>query len=348
MTAVRPEGETAPGADDWSVYEAAAPSSGWPAQPPQPFDDRTVQLRAVRDVPPVAPAAAVPPTPVTPVLPSVVPSVPSQAPGGAPGGRAELRRAAAGLAAPGTGRRRAVGRSAASTPRPRERRGVIAARMVGELFITLGTVMLLFVAYQLWWTNVQADASADAAGAKLEQQWNSAPAPTGPASPGAPAAGAFEPGKGFALLHIPALGLKYPVAEGTQKQQVLDKGLVGHYTGTAMPSDKAGNFAVAAHRTTHGQPFRKIGQLKPGDRIVVETATTYYTYEVAGGIPETPPTNVTVIQPVPKGSPFTQAGRYITLTTCTPEFSARGRLIVFGKMVEERPRSQGKPAALTG
>ncbi|WP_405012296.1 class E sortase [Kitasatospora sp. NBC_01539] len=225
---------------------------------------------------------------------------------------------------------------------------MVAARMVGELFITLGTVMLLFVAYQLWWTNVQADASADAAGAKLEQQWNSAPAPTGPASPGAPAAGAFEPGRGFALIHIPALGLKYPVAEGTQKQQVLDKGLVGHYTGTAMPSDRTGNFAVAAHRTTHGQPFRKIGQLKPGDRIVVETATAYYTYEVAGGIPETPPTNVTVIQPVPKGSPFTQAGRYITLTTCTPEFSARGRLIVFGKMVEERPRSQGKPAALTG
>ena len=138
------------------------------------------------------------------------------------------------------------------------------------------------------------------------------------------------------------------MAEGTQKQKVLDKGLVGHYTGTAMPADRTGNFAVAAHRTTHGQPFRKIGQLKPGDTIVVETATAFYTYEVAGGIPETPPTDVSVIRPVPKGSPFTRAGRYITLTTCTPEFSARGRLIVFGRMVDERPRSQGKPAALTG
>ncbi|WP_457033966.1 class E sortase, partial [Kitasatospora sp. P5_F3] len=234
---------------------------------------------------------------------------------------------------------------------PKERRRVVAARVVGELFITLGLVMLLFVSYQLWWTNVQADAAADGTRSRLEEQWNQAvQAPAATPAPGAstPPPAAFEPGKGFAILHIPKLGLKYPIAEGTLKQQVLDKGLVGHYTGTAMPADKAGNFAIAAHRTTHGQPFRQIGQLVPGDQIVVETATSYFTYQVAGGIPETPPSNVTVIQPVPKGSPFKEAGRYITLTTCTPEFSARGRLIVFGKMVEERPRSQGQPAVLNG
>jgi sortase A len=207
--------------------------------------------------------------------------------------------------------------------------------------------MLLFVAYQLWWTNVQADASADGTRNQLEQQW-SKPQPAPAAGSTAKPAGAFEPGKGFAIIHIPKLGLTYPIAEGTGKQQVLDKGLVGHYVGTAMPSDQTGNFALAAHRTTHGQPFRKIGQLVPGDKIVVETATSFYTYEVAGGIPETPPSNVTVLQSVPKGSPFSQPGRYITMTTCTPEFSARGRLIVFGKMVDERPRSQGQPPALTG
>ncbi|MEV6211102.1 class E sortase [Kitasatospora sp. NPDC051914] len=317
-----------------AAADTAAPEAGQSAaqgagQGAWPLDDRTMQLRTVPE-----PAAPLP--------------GPGTAPVAEPQGRAERRRAAAGLGAPGTGRRRASGRQAAPKVRPREKKRVVVARAVGELFITLGLVMLLFVAYQLWWTNVQADASASAAGDRLEQQWNSAPQPTAPVTPGAPPAGQFEPGRGFALLYIPKLGLKYPIAEGTQKQQVLDKGLVGHYTGTAMPGDKAGNFAVAAHRTTHGQPFRKIGQLAPGDKIVVETSTAFYTYEVAGGIPETPPTNVSVIQPVPKGSPFTQPGRYITLTTCTPEFSARGRLIVFGKMLEERPRSQGKPAALTG
>ncbi|MER5639582.1 class E sortase [Kitasatospora sp. NPDC002227] len=246
----------------------------------------------------------------------------------------------------GSGRRRAAGRPRGPRVRRPEAKRVVAARLAGELLITLGAVMLLFVAYQLWWTNVQADASADGTRAKLEQQW-AAQRPGTPA-PGAPtgkAAGAFAPGQGFAVLHIPKLGLTYPVAEGTGKQQVLDKGLVGHYTGTAMPGDQ-GNFAVAAHRTTHGQPFRQLGRLVPGDKVVVETATTYYTYEVAGGIPETPPSNVSVILPVPKGSPFGGPGRYLTMTTCTPEFSARGRLIVFGKMVEERPRSQGQPPAL--
>ncbi|MGW1082471.1 class E sortase [Kitasatospora sp. NPDC002522] len=294
--------------DDWGVYE------------PAPVE-QTLQLRL--PVPPVQPVAD--------------------------GGRAGRRRAQGPVGLrPGTGRRRASGKAGgARPPRPKERRRVVLARLMGELFITLGVVMLLFVSYQLWWTNVQADAAADAAGHRLEQQWAQPPAAPQGGQSAAPQT-AFEPGQGFAIIHIPKLDLKYPIAEGTNKEKVLDHGLVGHYTGTAMPSDKTGNFAVAAHRTTHGQPFRKIGQLVPGDKVVVETATAYYTYEVAGGIPETPPTNVTVLQAVPKGSPFTAPGRYLTMTTCTPEFSARGRLIVFGKMVEERPRSQGQPEALTG
>ncbi|MFF2627256.1 class E sortase [Kitasatospora griseola] len=314
MTAVRPERgvpEEMDEPDGWGVYE--------------PAPERTLQLR----------------------LPDTEPD-PAAISG--PDDRAGQRRAQGpgGLRA-GSGRRRASGKAAGPRPpRPKERKRVVLARVVGELFITLGVVMLLFVSYQLWWTNVVADNAADAAGKKLEQQWGQLPAapPTGGEAP--PPVTKFEPGQGFAIIHIPKLDLNYPIAEGTNKQQVLDKGLVGHYAGTAMPSDQAGNFAVAAHRTTHGQPFREIGKLAPGDKIVVETATSYYTYEVAGGIPETPPSNVTVIQPVPKGSPFTGPGRYLTMTTCTPEFSARGRLIVFGKMVDERPRSQGQPEALTG
>ncbi|GLW68635.1 hypothetical protein Kpho02_09340 [Kitasatospora phosalacinea] len=312
MTAVRPEGgvpEELGEPEEWGVYEAPA--------------EQTLKLR-LSDT---AGAGA----------------APGSVPGARPaGGRADRRRGA------GTGRRRATGkRTGPRPPRPKERKRVVLARLLGELFITLGAVMLLFVSYQLWWTNVMADRDAGAASDKLEQQWAQQPvAPSGGATPAPP--GTFEPGQGFAIIHIPKLGLDYPVAEGTDKQKVLDHGLVGHYTGTAMPSDPDGNFAVAAHRTTHGQPFRKIGQLVPGDKVVVETATSYYTYEVAGGIPETPPSNVTVLQKVPKGSPFTAPGRYLTMTTCTPEFSARGRLIVFGKMVEERPRSQGQPEALTG
>ncbi|MCX5227324.1 class E sortase [Streptomyces sp. NBC_00233] len=225
--------------------------------------------------------------------------------------------------------------------------GVIASRAVGELFITFGVVMLLFVTYQLWWTNVLAGQETDRAKEQIEDTWAKGDADKDDSKPGA-----FEPGEGFAIMYIPKLDVVVPVAEGINKAKVLDKGMVGHYAEgklkTAMPSDKQGNFAVAGHRNTHGEPFRYINRLQPGDPIVVETQNAYYTYEMASILPQTSPSNVSVIEPVPKGSGFTKPGRFITLTTCTPEFTSTYRMIVWGKLVEERPRSEGKPKALVG
>ncbi|WP_189983729.1 class E sortase, partial [Streptomyces termitum] len=224
--------------------------------------------------------------------------------------------------------------------------GVIASRAVGEVFITLGVVMLLFVAYQLWWTNVLAGQETDQAKARIEDTWAKNKNHTGDTT----TPGTFAPGEGFAIMHIPKLDVVVPVAEGISKPKVLDKGMVGHYAEgtlkTAMPADKQGNFAVAGHRNTHGEPFRYINRLTPGDPIVVETQDTYYTYAMASILPQTSPSNVSVIDPVPKGSGFTTPGRYITLTTCTPEFTSTYRMIVWGKLVDERPRSKGKPPAL--
>jgi sortase A len=268
-------------------------------------------------------------------------------------GRAERRRAAK-----GRGRRRAAAPSAppgAGEPgkplsRVEARRAaraakdspaVIASRAIGELFITFGVLMLLFVTYQLWWTNVLAGQQADKAANKIQDDWAKGRKPD-----------AFEPGQGFAIMYIPKLDVVVPIAEGIDKQSVLDRGMVGHYgegkLKTAMPEDKQGNFAVAGHRNTHGEPFRYINRLERGDPIVVETQDTYYTYEMANILPQTPPSNVSVISPVPEQSGFKEPGRYITLTTCTPEFTSTYRMIVWGKMVEERPRSKGKPDALVG
>ncbi|MEU3262218.1 class E sortase [Streptomyces albidoflavus] len=286
---------------------------------------------------------------------------------GAEGGRAARRKAARRNARQGgrrgTGRRRAGAPApeASGTPggdgeppeRPRTRvearraerarkpsAATIASRAVGELFITIGVLMLLFVTYQLWWTNVRAQQQADGAAHNLQQDWEQ-----GKRKPGA-----FQAGQGFAILHIPKLDVVVPVASGIDKQRVLDRGMAGHYAEgalkTALPSAKEGNFAVAGHRNTHGEPFRYINRLTPGDPIVVETQDTYYVYEMASILPQTPPSNTAVIDPVPAGSGFTEPGRYLTLTTCTPEFTSTYRMIVWGKMVEERPRSKGKPDAL--
>ncbi|MFI6285722.1 class E sortase [Streptomyces sp. NPDC051018] len=219
---------------------------------------------------------------------------------------------------------------------------VIASRAIGELFISFGVLMLLFVTYQLWWTNVRAGQEVSKETDKIQESFEK-----DERTPGA-----FEPGQGFAIMYIPKLDVVVPVAEGINKNKVLDRGMVGHYAEgrlkTAMPSDRTGNFAVAGHRNTHGEPFRYINRLKPGDPIVVETRDAYYTYEMASILPQTAPSNIGVISPVPRGSGFTEPGRYITLTTCTPEFTSTYRMIVWGKMVEERPRSKGKPDALIG
>ncbi|GGU49429.1 sortase A [Streptomyces cavourensis] len=267
------------------------------------------------------------------------------------GGRAERRRAAK-----GRGRRSGPAAPAASTPaapmtRMEARRAakaakdspaVVASRAVGEIFISLGVLMLLFVTYQLWWTNVRAEQIAGKETNRIQEEWAN----------GAGKPGVFAPGQGFAIMHIPKLDVVVPIAEGIDKEKVLDRGMLGHYgegkLKTAMPEDEQGNFAVAGHRNTHGEPFRYVNKLVPGDPIVVETRDAYYTYEMTSILPQTSPSNISVIEPIPAGSGFTEPGRYITLTTCTPEFTSTYRLIVWGKMVDERPRDEGKPKALVG
>ncbi|QFQ98757.1 class E sortase [Streptomyces phaeolivaceus] len=331
----------------YEAYAAPTAPTGLPAETAQehpPIDEETVALRVeeARRL-----AAAAEPIPAPP----------------APGGRAARRKAARRHGrhggSPGAhtgsgaaqGAQEALGVDGTASPRSRmeARRaaraqkpgaGVIASRLIGEVFITTGVVMLLFVTYQLWWSNIRAHQQAGREATSLQEEWKS----------GKRAPGAFEPGQGFAILHIPKLDVVVPIAEGISKSKVLDRGMVGHYDEnsikTAMPEDKTGNFGIAGHRNTHGEPFRYINRLKPGDPIVVETQDKYYVYDMASILPVTPPSNVSVLNAVPPGSGFTAPGRYITLTTCTPEFTSKYRMIVWGKMVEERSRSEGKPDAL--
>ncbi|NJQ08834.1 class E sortase, partial [Streptomyces lonarensis] len=245
------------------------------------------------------------------------------------------------------------------------------ANVFGEVMITTGVLMMLFVTYQLWWTNVEARAHANSQVDALLDQWDSG-AGGGGGGDGASdgegeetaggdgeedggevdtSPGVFSPGDGFALLHLPTIGVRVPIAEGVDPASVLDRGMVGRYSAedglpTAMPWDAEGNMGLAAHRNTHGEPFRYINRINPGEPIVVETESTYYVYEMRSRLDSTSPAHVQVLDPVPDSSGFEGPGRYITLTTCTPEFTSTYRLIVWGEMVSEQPRSDGKPDAL--
>ena len=245
----------------------------------------------------------------------------SSATGVTPGGRAARRKASKRRGRHG-GAREAAPTTAAASGRPLSRvearrqararkpsPSVIASRAIGEVFITTGVLMLLFVTYQLWWTNVRAHAQAGSETHQLQDDWAN-----GKRNPGV-----FAPGQGFAILHIPKLDVVAPIAEGVDNKSVLDKGMVGHYgeapLKTAMPGARTGNFGLAAHRNTHGEPFRYINRLQPGDEVVVETQDEYFVYKVASSLPVTPPSNTSVLNPVPKGSGFTGPGHESSTTS---------------------------------
>jgi len=153
-----------------------------------------------------------------------------------------------------------------------------AVRGTGELLITAGLVVLLFVAYQLVWTNYEAHKATDSVASDLRDSWDRPnPSGAGPAAARGPKKVDF--GKGFAFLHIPRLGKNWtiPVVEGVDLPD-LAKG-VGHYPKTAQPG-AIGNFAVAGHRVSKGSPFNDLGLLASCDAIVVETQDDWFVYRV--------------------------------------------------------------------
>lgn len=252
--------------------------------------------------------------------------------------------------------------------RGRRRTGARVLWVCAEAVVTCGVVVLLLVVHQLWWTNQQARAEAREQVLVLEREWDISPPSSsgstgGPsragrpsaepvvppaASSGEPARPTADPAPGardtspsssaaFAVLRIPRLGLTVPVAHGVSKRSVLDKGYVGHYPGTAAPG-RTGNFALAGHRNTHGEPFRYINRLATGDEISVRTRARTYVYRVDQVLRQTAPRDVGVIRAVPRSlvKPsygYEAPGAYLTLTTCTPEFSSAYRLVVWAKLV---------------
>lgn len=252
----------------------------------------------------------------------------------------------------------------------------------GEVLVTVGLVLALLVVHQLWWTNREARRGAERKVEALEREWGTGAggasgagavggAPSGGSSSGASgtdtsstsaSSGAGTGGtagqrsytatagptlprgsQAYAILTIPRLGLRVPVAEGVSKPNVLNHGYVGHYPGTQQPG-QAGNFAVAGHRNTHGEPFRHLPRLRRADTVEVETRSATYTYTVDEILPQTSSRDSGVIRPVPRSLVrpaygYSEPGYYITLTTCTPEFTSRYRMVVWGKLVSMRPRT---------
>ncbi|MFF2504306.1 class E sortase [Streptomyces sp. NPDC058067] len=218
-------------------------------------------------------------------------------------------------------------RTGEAPPAPRRRRGrgriAAAVSVFGELLITTGLVLGLFVAYSLWWTNVVADRAAHKQGDKVRHQWSD------------PGPGALDTKGGIGFLHVPSMRNGEVLVEKGTSAEILNDGVAGYYTDpvkSALPSAKKGNFALAAHRDGHGAKFHNIDKIKKGDPIVFESKDKWYVYKVYDILPETSKYNVKVLSAVPKESGVKKPGRYITLTTCTPVYTSTYRYVVWGEL----------------
>ena len=224
---------------------------------------------------------------------------------------------------------------------------------IGRTLITAGVLVLLFVVYQLWGTNIAAARSQNRLENEFEEKLaealegadtttttssttsttsttavgpgSTAPSSTLPPSTVPPLAETEIPPQGDAAgrIEIPAINVDWIFVEGVRVSD-LQKG-PGHYPETPFPG-QAGNSAIAGHRTTYGAPFNRVDELDVGDDIIVTTLQGRFTY----GVVETTivdPSQVEVLDP-------TDDNR-LTLTSCEPKYSARKRIIIVATLEGE-------------
>lgn len=230
-----------------------------------------------------------------------------------------------------------VRRERPAAAEPKKGRGLF---WTGCALITAGALVLAWVAWEFWGTNWVSHRHQDTVLSQLHDGWDDG-------SDGV----RTDFGRATAILHVPRFGKDYavPVLEGSS-DDVLAAG-IGHMEDTADAGQK-GNYVLAAHRVTHGEPFAEFPSLEKGDKVYVETRTATYTYVLDNGGTDliVPFTTDWVIQPEPQNPdggvqpPYDELDRVghgaragyqlITLVTCSEIFHTDNRSVVFGHLVD--------------
>ncbi|MBN9619488.1 MAG: class E sortase [Actinobacteria bacterium] len=237
-------------------------------------------------------------------------------------------------------------------------------RGIGQTLITFGLVVLLFVVYEVWITNIFADRNNRHNISALEKEWAQGKDPLLPLPDGKDPT--VPIGNGIGILYMPRLGADYHEAiiqgDATPNENQLEQG-APHYGDTQLPGE-VGNFAIAGHRVGKGEPFLNLDHLRSGDAVIVETKSYWYVYRVlgtpAGGDPQqdqkeqvattsggapvllpgrevVDPDDGAVLLPVPDNPGVTPTTALMTMTTCTPKFTASSRMIVYAKLAQKVP-----------
>lgn len=214
---------------------------------------------------------------------------------------------------------------------------------IGWSMIGTGSLILLFLGYQLVFTNFLTGRAQDAAAVELEERFETLrealPAPEAvevlPPADGTDTADpevagevvlhsepAPESGEEFGRIVVPSLEIEHIMFEGVDRETL--KNGPGHMPWTPLPG-QPGNAVVSGHRTTYGAPFYDYDQLAIGDEVIVETLLGTHTYVVRESI---------IVQPTDVWVTDARPGAWLTLTTCHPRFSASERLVIFAELVD--------------
>jgi sortase A len=203
--------------------------------------------------------------------------------------------------------------------RPPSSAGRRIVTAVGIAMLLAGLSVLLYCVWQYFGTNIVSKHKQAEVKHALVTDW-----------------GKGIDGDAIGLLRVKRFGDDYevPIVPGFDKA-ALAKG-VGWDKKSAKPGE-IGNFAIAGHRVTHGEPFAKFPKLRKGDKVVVETRTHIYTYRLRNS-----GTSITVdfsvgwpLQrvPDPKVTGRRPTKALITMLTCSELFHTRNRNVVIGDLV---------------
>ncbi|MGA8988299.1 sortase domain-bontaining protein [Aeromicrobium sp.] len=200
---------------------------------------------------------------------------------------------------------------------------------LGVTLILAGLGLLAYFAWQYFGTNVVSKHKQAEIKQSLAVDW-----------------GKGIEGDAIGLLRVKRFGDKYevPIVKGFD-DKALARG-VGWDTKSAKPG-QIGNFAIAGHRVTHGEPFSKFPKLKRGDKVEVETRTHIYTYRLRNS-----GTSITVdftvswpLWRVPDPDARNQQPdrAVITMLTCSELFHTRNRNVVIGDLIDTIDKSKPRP-----
>ena len=139
---------------------------------------------------------------------------------------------------------------------------------------------------------------------------------------------AVVPGKETAIrIVIPKIGVDSPVVQTPAQNGIwpVADWAVGHLTSSPNPG-APGNDALSAHDDIKGEIFKRLGELGPGDKILLYTRHTVFTYVVTNQL-TVDPSDVAVLNPT--RSPT------VTLISCTPYWVDSQRLVVQGLLKKQ-------------